>query len=99
MFLFSIYILGPIVFSFIHVTDWGCHQKVIRRQGVRFHSYADDIVVSSDDLVHINTFLNCILNIKSWMAENVLQPTQDKTEVSIICPEDERDNFTQTQTF
>jgi len=68
---------------------------VIRRHGVGFHSYADDtqlyIAVSPDDLEPVNVLLNCILDIKSWMAENFLQLNQGKTEVLIIGPEDKRE--------
>ena len=60
---------------------------VIRRHGINFHSYADDtqlyIAVSPDDTGPIDSLLNCILDIKSWMAENFLQLNQDKTEVLI----------------
>ena len=55
---------------------------VIRRHGINFHSYADDtqlyITVSPDDMGPIDSILNCILDIKSWMAENFLQLNQDK---------------------
>ena len=70
---------------------------VIRRHGINFHSYADDtqlyIAVSPDDTGPIDTLLNCILDIKSWMAENFLQLNQDKTEVLIIGPEGQREKL------
>ena len=60
-------------------------------------SYADDtqlyIAVSPDDLEPVNVLLNCILDIKSWMAENFLQLNQDKTEVLIIGPEGKRETI------
>uniref|UniRef100_A0A3B3I2H5 Reverse transcriptase domain-containing protein n=1 Tax=Oryzias latipes TaxID=8090 RepID=A0A3B3I2H5_ORYLA len=84
-------ILGPILFN-LYMLPLG---DVIRRHGVDFHSYADDtqlyIAMSPDDLEPVNTLLNCILDIKLWMAENFLQLNQDKTEVLIIGPEDKRE--------
>uniref|UniRef100_A0A8C6NVU5 Reverse transcriptase domain-containing protein n=1 Tax=Nothobranchius furzeri TaxID=105023 RepID=A0A8C6NVU5_NOTFU len=68
---------------------------VIRTHGVNFHSYADDtqlyISVSPDDSRPMDALFNCILDIKSWMAENFLQLNQDKTEVLVIGPEAQRE--------
>lgn len=51
--------------------------EVIRRLGISFHCYADDrqiyIAVSADDSGPIDTLWQCIVDIKSWMAENFLQ--------------------------
>uniref|UniRef100_A0A672YFS9 Insulin-like growth factor binding protein 2b n=1 Tax=Sphaeramia orbicularis TaxID=375764 RepID=A0A672YFS9_9TELE len=41
----------------------------------------------------INTLFNCILDFKSWMAENFLQLNQDKTEVLTVGPEAQRDRL------
>ena len=51
----------------------------------------DRIAVSPDDLEPVDVLLNCILNIRSWMAENFLQLNQDKTEVLIFGPENKRE--------
>ena len=70
---------------------------VIRGHGISFHNYADDtqlyIAVSPDDTGPIDTLLNCILDIKSWMAVNFLQLNQDKTEVLVIGPEGKREKL------
>ena len=49
----------------------------IRRHSINSHSYTDDtqlhIAVSPDDTGPIDSLLNCILDMKSWMAESFLQ--------------------------
>lgn len=44
-------------------------------------------------LLIIDALFNCILDIKSWMAENFLQLNQDKTEVLVIGPEGRREEL------
>ncbi len=70
---------------------------VIRKHDINFHSYADDtqlyIAVSPDDTGPSDTLFNCILDIKSWMAEDFSQLNQDKTEVLIIGPEGKRERL------
>uniref|UniRef100_A0A669CX68 Reverse transcriptase domain-containing protein n=1 Tax=Oreochromis niloticus TaxID=8128 RepID=A0A669CX68_ORENI len=86
-------VLGPVLFNLYMLPLGG----VIRRHGVNFHSYADDtqlyISVSPDDTRPMDALFNCILDIKSWMAENFLQLNQDKTEVLIIGPEAQREKL------
>lgn len=67
----------------------------IRRRGI--NSYADDtqlsIPVSPDDLEPIDSLFNCILDLKSWMADTCLQLNQEKAEVLVIAPEGEREKL------
>lgn len=48
--------------------------------------------MSPEDTRPVDALFNCIFDIKSWMAENVLQLNQDKTEVSVVGPEARREN-------
>ncbi|KAK7885918.1 hypothetical protein WMY93_025539 [Mugilogobius chulae] len=80
--------------------------RLQQRHGINFHSYADDtqlyISMSPDDTRSMDALFNCILDIKSWMAENFLQLNQDKTEVLVIGPEAQREKLLsklQTQSF
>uniref|UniRef100_A0A3P8P5K8 Reverse transcriptase domain-containing protein n=1 Tax=Astatotilapia calliptera TaxID=8154 RepID=A0A3P8P5K8_ASTCA len=86
-------VLGPVLFN-LYMLPLG---SVIRRHGVNFHSYADDtqlyISVSPDDTRQMDALFNCILDIRSWMAENFLQLNQDKTEVLIVGPEAQREKL------
>ncbi len=64
---------------------------VIHRHNVSFHPYADDtqlyLSFNHNDFKQINTLINCILDLKCWMAQNFLQLNTDKTEVIIIGPD------------
>lgn len=61
-------ILGPILFNLnLCMPSLG---DVIRRNGISFHSNADDtqlyIAVSPDDLKPNEKLFNCIIDLKSW---------------------------------
>lgn len=85
-------ILGPVLFN-LYVLPLG---DVIRRTSISFHSYADDtqlyITVSPGDTGPIDSPLNCMLDIQSWMAENY-QLNQDKPEVLVVGPEGKREKL------
>ncbi|KAF7646239.1 hypothetical protein LDENG_00191160 [Lucifuga dentata] len=59
----------------------------MRRHGISFHSYADDtqlyMAMSLDENGPVDSLFNCMLDINSWMSQNFLQLSQDKTEVLI----------------
>lgn len=50
------------------------------------------IAMSPEGTRPIDALFNCILDIKSWMAENILQLNQDETEVLVVGPEAKREN-------
>ena len=60
-----------------------------------FHSYADDtqlyVAMSPENTQQVDDLFNCILDIKSFMAEDSLQLNEDKTEVLVICPKSMRE--------
>ena len=76
-------VLGPLLFS-LYVQPIG---KVIRRHGLHFHHYADDLQVFShlslsqeslrDALSRLEA---CAAQIKHWMTHNYLQMNDQKTE-------------------
>lgn len=51
---------------------------------------------SPDDTRPLDALFNCILDVKSWMADNFLQLNKDKTEVLVIGPEGQRERLLPT---
>ncbi len=78
-------VLGPILFSIYMIPLYA----IIRRYDISFHTYADDTQIyisfkndsQSTEARCIQLLQNCIIDIKSWMADNFLKLNDKKTEV------------------
>lgn len=71
--------LGPVILTFT-----GCNFVMSSGDRMSTHDYTDDVAVSPDDTEPVSSI--CILHIKSWMAANFLQLTQDvETPPFISC--------------
>ncbi len=64
--------------------------------GNSFHCYADDnqLYISSrpGETHQIENLMECIVDIKNWMTNNVLILNSEKTEVLIIGPKNHTSN-------
>ncbi len=60
-------------------------ESIFRKQGVSFHCYADDTQIympfQKNDKNVLTPLLNCLRDIKSWMASNFLKFNDNKTEI------------------
>ncbi len=67
--------------------------NIIRKQGVSFHSNADDtqlIISSRPGGTHqIEKLMECIVDKKIWMMNNFLLLNSEKAEVLIIGPKNQ----------
>ena len=72
-------ILGPVLFS-IYMIPLG---QIIQKHNISFHCYADDtqlyLPLKPNDRRNLNSLLDCLEDIKCWMAQNVLQLNENKS--------------------
>ncbi len=89
-------ILSPSLFS-LYMLPLG---SILRKHGVSFHFFADDthinLPIKRDNSAMITSLLQCLEEVKSWLAQNFLFLNEDKTEVIVfgsnensqyICPD------------
>lgn len=64
--------------------------SIIQHYNIQYHSYAVDtqlyVSVTANHLSPINDLIQCITDIKYWMATNFLQLNDDKTEIHLVGP-------------
>ncbi len=79
-------ILGPLLFN-LYMLPLG---SIIQQYNISYQSYADDtqlyISVSANHLNPVNDLIQCITEVKYWMAKNFLQLNEDKTEILFAGP-------------
>ena len=84
-------ILGPILFS-LYLLPLGL---IFKKHGIPYHFYADDsqiyMPLKKNDTTSLNTLLDCLKDIKAWMALNFLNFNDSKTEVMVFRPSAARD--------
>uniref|UniRef100_A0A8C2BTF1 Reverse transcriptase domain-containing protein n=1 Tax=Cyprinus carpio TaxID=7962 RepID=A0A8C2BTF1_CYPCA len=79
-------ILAPSLFS-LYMLPLG---SILRKHGVSFHFYADDtqiyLPVKKNNSTAITSLLQCLEEVKLWLAQNFLFLNEDKTEVIVFGP-------------
>uniref|UniRef100_A0A8C4T6I6 Reverse transcriptase domain-containing protein n=1 Tax=Erpetoichthys calabaricus TaxID=27687 RepID=A0A8C4T6I6_ERPCA len=78
-------ILGPLLFS-IYILPLGA---IFRKHAISYHLYADDcqIYFSLKSTDSTKPLLNCLSDIKDWLAVNFLHLNDSKTEVIVFSPD------------
>ena len=76
--------LGPLLFS-LYLLPLG---SILRKHGISFHCYADDtqiyVPLRKSDAYSSKPLLECLHDIKAWMALNFLNFNEKKTEVMVF---------------
>ncbi len=79
-------ILAPSLFS-LYILPLG---SILRKHGMSFHFYADDtqiyLPIKRNNSTEISSLLQCLEEVKSWLAQNFLFLNEDKTEVIVFSP-------------
>lgn len=77
-------VLGPLLFS-LYLLPLG---SILRKYGISFHCYADDsqiyMPIKKNDEYSFKILLQCLDDIKAWMALNFLNFNDKKTEVMVF---------------
>ena len=87
-------ILGPILFL-LYIAEI---ETIAKLYGLSIHIFADDMQLyisfrNSDTLVNISNIEHCLRHIKMWMATNFLKINEDKTNLLVVSPSQNRNNI------
>lgn len=86
-------ILGPILFS-IYMLPLG---NIFKKHNIRYHCYADDsqlYLPLRPEESSLTRLTDCLAEIKDWMACNMLQLNENKSEIVIFGPPDSVNTIT-----
>ncbi len=79
-------ILGPLLFS-LYLLPLG---HIFLKYNIQYNFYADDIQVcflsNHKDSYNILSLLNCLTEVRSWLAANCLKLNESKSEIISFWP-------------